>query len=1003
MLNLKSKIMQKLTFLTLFVAISFALWGQNSIIPSIEIDENYQPLEINELKIDIKITGTLAKTTYHVKFYNPNNEVLRGNFKFPLGENGVISAFSMDVNGYMRKGVVVEKKLGRKAFEQTVRQRIDPGLLEQTEGNNFQTEVYPIPAKGYKTFKLSFEYELANIDENLIYKLPLQGNIPVKNFEVNAEVFKQKYKPELKGKRFDKLIFKEWNENYKASFSAKNIKLNNEVSFDIPRKKKERTIYNSSWNNTSYFCINESIENSWKERSKPESTLVLWDVSSSGAERNIEKELQLLEDYIQWSKAREVRVICFANKVYTTKDFSGKNSQAITAFLKNQTYDGATNFDFIQKLNSNADEILLFSDGLMNMNEELDLQPVKPLYTINSAPKANHSILKSIALKSGGKYINLFRNNISKSGKLLNGNFMMLQKVSFDKNRIAEVYPNHPFEIHNGLNISGKLLKKEAELTLHFGYNSKNTTKKTIRLNSVQNSANVHKIWAAKKLNNLLLEKEKNQTEITLLGIEYQLATPYTSFIVLDRVEDYVRYEIEPPADILETYESLLNEKRRNEKASQASEEEIRKSRIEKLINAYNVRIAWWKKDFPDKKSNYKIKQEVQNDIRANIREEAVRPTSPPVTQQELNEVADDIELSDVIFEDVEIDKSMQIEIIEFEETEEVAEEAVLFCMGEVSEERVKKLRTQNNNISINKGLKLKNWDPETPYLKTVKEAEDKDQYTVYLNLKKDYKNAPSFFMDMAYYFLQQDKKEEADRILSNILEMDLGNHELLMLAAFFYESADRFDMAELLYKKVLELRDFEPITYRNLALAMYRNNKPEEAIEQYMQIFNKQEVFIELFDGSHELYLAELLNMAAKAYKMKLLPEEFQKLESLPLDFRTTITWNRPGTDIDLWVTDPMQENCGYKHKLNTSGLRLTYDNTRGYGPEEIIEKEALKGEYNIKVNYFSNSSQTITGPAYIKLEIFKDFGKVSQERIIKVIRLEGRKEQYSIGTLSF
>ena len=95
-----------------------------------------------------------------MKFYNGLDRILEGELTFPLGQGQSVSRFAMDINKKLREAVVVEKELARVAYESTIRQNIDPGLLEKTEGNNYKARVYPIAPKTYKHIVITYEEEL---------------------------------------------------------------------------------------------------------------------------------------------------------------------------------------------------------------------------------------------------------------------------------------------------------------------------------------------------------------------------------------------------------------------------------------------------------------------------------------------------------------------------------------------------------------------------------------------------------------------------------------------------------------------------------------------------------------------------------------------------------------------------------------------------------------------------------------------------------------------------
>ena len=129
-----------------------------------------------------------------MKFYNDNNQVMEGEFNFPLARGITVSKFALDVNGEMREGVVVDKAKAVQVFGAVTRKNIDPGIVEVTQGNNFKARVYPIPANGYKKAIIAFEQEVNGDTKNYIYKMPLNFKHKLKSFSVRVEVVMNKPK-----------------------------------------------------------------------------------------------------------------------------------------------------------------------------------------------------------------------------------------------------------------------------------------------------------------------------------------------------------------------------------------------------------------------------------------------------------------------------------------------------------------------------------------------------------------------------------------------------------------------------------------------------------------------------------------------------------------------------------------------------------------------------------------------------------------------------------------
>lgn len=73
----------------------------------------------------------------------------------------------------------------------------------------------------------------------------------------------------------------------------------------------------------------------------------------------------------------------------------------------------------------------------------------------------------------------------------------------------------------------------------------------------------------------------------------------------------------------------------------------------------------------------------------------------------------------------------------------------------------------------------------------------------------------------------------------------------------------------------------------------------------------------------------------------------------------KVTLTWNTT-SDIDLWVTDPNGVKIYFDNPSSNSGGILDFDDTDGYGPENIFWSEnPPPGQYKVEVHYYSDNGQ--------------------------------------------
>lgn len=532
--------------------------SQTNMIPTMKSGIK-NDVELSKLDIDVVIRGNLATTTFDMIFTNYSNVVLEGEFEFPLGEGQTVSRYALDVNGKLREGVVVEKEKARKTFEEIERRNVDPGILEQTAGNNFRTRIYPFNPQKSRHVVIAYEQELNISDGKVFYKLPLLSDKEIEDVSMNVTITGNNVEPIFKRIFQKNAHFTKNGKSYNYNFAKKKYKFAEGIEIELPLKMNDGAqVYVENDNFGSYFSVFDLIE---KESSNPKpkakTLTVIYDVSSSAS--NFDKELnkQIILDYLKSQNISYFRLVTFSNTIHSDKVYS--KAEFINEFKK-LNYDGATNFGCIDLNKYDCDEILLFSDGLGNIGGEEPVYGKTPVDIINSSNISNHSFLKMIAQKTHGKYINTQTTDKKIIKTILANNSLEVINIEYDPETVSEVYPSTSHQVTNHLSIAGKLNKKEATIKVTLGYGGQPIETRTYNVSAVSSDTlkNIKRIWAQKKLNELDVNYKKNQKEISRLSKDFSIVTRNTSFIVLESVYDYVRYEITPPEELLDEYNRIL-------------------------------------------------------------------------------------------------------------------------------------------------------------------------------------------------------------------------------------------------------------------------------------------------------------------------------------------------------------------------------------------------------------------------------------------------------------
>ena len=259
---------------------------------------------------------------------------------------------------------------------------------------------------------------------------------------------------------------------------------------------------------------------------------------------------------------------------------------------------------------------MLFTDGLNTLsNSSIYLN--NKTHIINSSVSANHVILKNRATASGGKYINLQQISITNAIDKISKKQLQFLGTNFLEEEL-EVYPKKGSVVTTNFSITGKGNYVKKKIKLYFGFG--NDTIKTVSFFVKRNKIDipiVTKIWAQKKLENLIINSIENKDKIIKLSKKHQIISPFTSMLILDRIEDYVTHNIEPPKELRSKYDELIAKKINNKKERL---ERLRKN----LFDNYKDFFDWYNKDYTGidiDKSNRLKKDSIVRNIQREVSE----------------------------------------------------------------------------------------------------------------------------------------------------------------------------------------------------------------------------------------------------------------------------------------------------------------------------------------------------------------------------------------------
>jgi len=917
-----------------------------------------RPVTLESVRIHTDIRGSLAVTAVEMRFHNPNTRVLEGELQFPLLDGQRIVGMAMDVDGKLRDGVPVERSRGQAIFEEVTRARIDPALLQATRGNNYKLRVYPVLPGQYKTVVIRYAESLAARQGQYRFRLPLAYAEHIASFDLNITVTEQGARALQKPDDFGELRFERSGRFYAARVKRERYFARGMLEIAVPAAERPQA-YVQARDGRIYFYAEVPVEAAVAARRLPRIVGLVWDSSGSGAQRDRAREFELLDGYFRGAGNVEVRLVRLRDRAEAVERHAVRNGEwrGLRKSLEATVYDGATNFGAFSPaaMGTGIEEYLLFSDGLANYGARAFPGTPAPLYAVSAALRTDPAALRRIAEKSGGRHVDLLALAPAEALKQIVTGGPRLQSLTAQG--AAQLVAASAFPRDGLLRIAGILENASAEVELSIARPGQSPQAIKLPVGpDAPESDYAAWTWASLRVAELEGEYAANRAEILRLSKAYTLVTRETSLIVLDRVEDYVRHEIVPPAELAAEYERQLA-------AAKAKRGGERQSQLERVVKLFLDKQAWWSRDFPRGDRPIAIEKSAEDAVRRRSehapRAKAAARPSPAAPE-----------------------RMMAAEM-----------------SGAARDSATGARNREAGAPQI--GIQLRRWTSGAPYIARFAQAAPADLYRVYLDERAAYPGSTAFILDAADQLLEKGQNELGLRVLSNLAEMDLENRQVLRILGYRLLQAGQPRLAIPVFEQVLELSPEEPQSWRDLGLAYAADRQYQKAVEALYEVVAKP--WHGRFPEIELIALAELNAIVEQARRARVALDlarvDPRLLRNLPLDLRVVLTWDADNTDIDLWVTDPNGEKAYYGHRLTWQGGRMSPDFTGGYGPEEFSLRAAKPGKYLVHVNFYGHQRQTVAGATTLQVKFITGFGTPRQQARDVTLRLRERAETFLVG----
>lgn len=148
--------------------------------------------EIREMSVDARIRDQVAEVQVAQTFHNPGSTTIEAEYLFPLPDDAGVQNLVLMVDGQELPGRLLPKDEARRIYEEIVRSKRDPALLEYMGRGLFRASVFPIPPGDDRKVTLRYT-QLCRRDRDVVefaYPLATQKHAskPIGKFALTLRV-----------------------------------------------------------------------------------------------------------------------------------------------------------------------------------------------------------------------------------------------------------------------------------------------------------------------------------------------------------------------------------------------------------------------------------------------------------------------------------------------------------------------------------------------------------------------------------------------------------------------------------------------------------------------------------------------------------------------------------------------------------------------------------------------------------------------------------------------
>ena len=549
------------------------------------------PLTVGYHKVTVDVRDQIARTVVEESFVNHTKNTLEGVFYFPMPQDASISGFAMWIGDQCVEADVVEKQRAREIYEIILREKRDPGLLEWSGGNIFKARVYPIFGHSEKRIKITYTQVLPLKGGRCRYSYALQSELlkqhPLRELALDVRVYSALPLKEIVCKTHEVRVDKTAHAGH-VEFSAQEYTPDRdfEVEIEVDHRNSPVALVPHRRGDDGYFLLlltPPDAGGDWQRAVLPDGDpldfIILADTSGSMDDGQRETQdafiaalLASLSEKDTFNLATcDVECLWFAEKPVPATE---SNISAARDFLAARISLGWTDldkaFEAVKARVGPKTQVLYLGDGIITTGDgdpvaftkrvrQLYQETSAVFHAVSTGSSFEPVVMKAIASLGGGSMRRIEGSNGPQAvarellGEATQPAIRDL-RIEFKGVRAARVYPEELPNLPAGAQqiVLGRYLPQGRDQTgevvvtgLREGKRVEFRAPVALKDAEAGNSF-IPRLWARLHLDVLLDQggSPEVKEEVIALSEEYNIMTPYTSFLVLESDADRERFGV---------------------------------------------------------------------------------------------------------------------------------------------------------------------------------------------------------------------------------------------------------------------------------------------------------------------------------------------------------------------------------------------------------------------------------------------------------------------------